>query len=159
MPVAVRKATTIPRVQLSIDSESDGESREDIPLARTIETTNTSNVSSTSKDLEGKSKSEQGTYSFCTSTTSTSGSWSLPTEKRLTSKATASQTKAPSKSIPESEDNEQVIVESDASDSADCYAPEEDDDEAFSKEDELNDQLSEDLEELEAQLRAEVSNA
>ena len=55
-----------------------------------------------------------------------------------------------------SEELEAPAIESDASNSADEYAPEEDD-EAYSEEDELDDPLSEDLEELEAQLREEVS--
>ena len=73
-------------------------------------------------------------------------------------RATTQAKAASVKSITEGGDEDIGIVESDASNSADEYAPEEED-EAYSEEDELNDPLSKDLEELEVQLHEEVSEA
>ncbi|PIL26549.1 hypothetical protein GSI_12307 [Ganoderma sinense ZZ0214-1] len=124
------KAT--PRVQVSVDSDSSAvESDDDVPL-----------------------KQRQATASSQASTAAQPGN-----QKPLTRGAHAAPGVQPKARVESAHDAaEEVsadVVESDASNSADEYTPDEDD-EAYSEEDELEDPLSEDIDELEAQLREEA---
>ncbi|KAI1789303.1 hypothetical protein LXA43DRAFT_1096462 [Ganoderma leucocontextum] len=120
---------TVPRVVLSVDSDSAVESEDDVPLVPWA------TANSTKASIKaGKHQPE-----------------SQKPLTRGTMHANA-HAKAP---VESTNDEAEDVVESNASHSADKYAPEEDD-EAYSDEDELDNPLSEDLEELEVQLRDEA---
>ncbi|PIL31106.1 hypothetical protein GSI_05802 [Ganoderma sinense ZZ0214-1] len=130
-----RNAKTIPRVQVSVDSDSSAavESDDDVPLKQ--RQAGAISQPSTAQSAEAAKQKPH-----------TRGAHAGPDQAKA---RVESAVKIAAQEVSD------AAVESDASNSVDEYAPDEDD-EAYSEEDELEDPLSEDLDELEAQLREEA---